>query len=86
MKKLDYEKHARHIIERVLMRGMLSDWFEIKKGDEVISSGLDKIFFKGLKVGKVISTSRSNGFQTAIVSPYYKSNDPSYFHIIKLPR
>lgn len=29
--KLDYEKHARHIIERVLMCGMLSDWFEIKK-------------------------------------------------------
>ncbi len=61
-------------------------WFEIKVGDEVITSGLDKIFFKGLKVGKVISSSKSNGFQTAIVSPYYKSNDPSYFHIIKLPR
>ena len=29
IKKLDYEKHARHIIQRVLMRGMLSDWFEI---------------------------------------------------------
>ncbi|MEA3494992.1 MAG: hypothetical protein U9R42_03045 [Bacteroidota bacterium] len=29
--KLDYEKHARHIIERVLMYGMLNDWFEIKK-------------------------------------------------------
>ena len=28
---LDYEKHARQIIERVLTRGMLSDWFEVKK-------------------------------------------------------
>ncbi len=29
--KLDYDKHARHIIARVLMRGTLNDWFEIKK-------------------------------------------------------
>jgi len=28
---IDYEKNTRHIIERVLQRGMLSDWFEIKK-------------------------------------------------------
>ena len=61
-------------------------WFEIKEGDEVISSGLDKIFFKGLKVGKVISSSKENGFQSAIVSPYYNSNNPSYFHIIKRER
>jgi len=48
--KLDYEKNARHIIERVVMRGMLSDWFEIKKyyginriKDEVVRSRyLDK--------------------------------------------
>jgi len=71
--------------ENILVK-YIPDWFNIKVGDEVITSGLDKIFFKGLKVGKIISTSRSNGFQTAIVSPYYKSNDPAYFHIIKLPR
>ncbi len=29
--KIDYERNARHIIERVLQRGMLNDWFEIKK-------------------------------------------------------
>ncbi len=29
--KVDYEKHARKIIERVLMRGTLDDWFEIKR-------------------------------------------------------
>ncbi len=61
-------------------------WFSIKEGDEVISSGLDKIFFKGLKVGKVISSHKENGFQTAIISPYYNSNDPSYFHIITRER
>ncbi|MCD6172893.1 MAG: rod shape-determining protein MreC [Sulfurimonas sp.] len=61
-------------------------WFEINEGDEVTTSGLDKIFFKGLKVGKVISTSKSQGFQTAIISPYYKSNNPNYFHMITRER
>ncbi len=58
-------------------------WFEIKEGDEVVTSGLDKIFFKGLKVGKVISSSKTHGYQTAIVVPYYKSNNPNYFHMIR---
>ena len=58
-------------------------WFAIKKGDEVITSGLDEIFFKGLKVGRVISVTSSQGYQNAVVEPYYKANDPSYFHIIR---
>jgi len=58
-------------------------WFSIKKDDEVITSGLDKIFFNGLKVGKVLSVTKANGFQTAIISPYYKSTNPNYFHMIK---
>ena len=58
-------------------------WFEIKEGDEVITSGLDKIFFKGLKVGRVISVTKSQGYQNAIIEPYYQSNDPNYFHMIR---
>ncbi len=58
-------------------------WFEIKAGDEVITSGLDEIFFKGLKVGKVLSVTSSQGYQNAVVEPYYKTNEPSYFHIIR---
>ena len=58
-------------------------WLTINVGDEVSTSGLDEIFFKGLKVGKVISTTKSQGFQTAVVMPYYNSNDPSYFHLIR---
>ncbi len=61
-------------------------WLEIHAGDEVTTSGLDEIFFKGLKVGKVISSSASHGFQTAVVKPYYNSNDPSYFHMIRNPK
>lgn len=58
-------------------------WFTIKKGDEVVTSGLDEIFFKGLKVGTVISVTKSQGYQNAVIEPYYKANDPNYFHMIK---
>ena len=58
-------------------------WFNIKKGDEVITSGLDNIFFKGLKVGKIISVTKSQGYQNATVEQYYKANEPSYFHMIR---
>ena len=58
-------------------------WFNIKVGDEVTTSSLDKIFFKGLKVGIVISVTKSQGYQNAVIEPYYKANNPNYFHIIK---
>jgi rod shape-determining protein MreC len=58
-------------------------WFALKVGDEVITSGLDNIFFKGLKVGKVISIYSTGGYQNAIVKPYYEANDPNYFYLIK---
>lgn len=58
-------------------------WYHINEGDEVTTSGLDEIFFKGLKVGVVLSVTKSQGYQNAIIEPYYKANDPSYFHIIK---
>jgi len=58
-------------------------WFNIKEGDEVISSGLDEIFFKGLKVGTVLSVTKSQGYQNAVIKPYYQANKPNYFHMIK---
>jgi len=58
-------------------------WFSIQKGDEVVTSGLDKTFFKGLKVGKVLSVTKSGGYQNAVVEPYYKANEPNYFYMIK---
>ncbi|WP_297443928.1 rod shape-determining protein MreC [Sulfurimonas sp.] len=61
----------------------ISGWISIKKGDEVTTSGLDNIFFKGLKVGKVLSVKTLQGYQNAVVEPYYKSNEPNYFHLIR---
>ena len=58
-------------------------WFEIKKGDEVITSGLDNIFFKGLKVGRVVSVKKAQGYQNAVIKQYFQANDPGYFHMIR---
>jgi len=58
-------------------------WFKINEGDEIITSGLDKIFFKGLKVGRVVSVTSAQGYQNAIVEPYFKSNELNYFHVIR---
>ncbi len=56
---------------------------EIHIGDEVFTSGLDELFFPGIKVGKVISIDKSEGYQNAIVRPYFDATNPKYFHIIK---
>lgn len=58
-------------------------WIDIQEGDEVSTSGLDNLFFPGLKVGKVISIERSQGYQNAIIKPYYNASNPDYFHLIK---
>jgi len=69
--------------DEYLVVNFIPAWFTIKVGDEVISSGLDNIFIKGLKVGKVVTVTSSKGYQNAIVDPYYKNYEPSYFHMIR---
>ena len=61
-------------------------WIKIKEGDEVLTSGLDHLFFPGLKVGKIISVEQSQGYQNAIIKPYYNASNPDYFHLIKTIR
>ncbi len=61
-------------------------WIKVEVGDEVITSGLDKLFFKGLKVGKILSITNSGGYQNAVVKPYYNSSNPDKFHIINKVR
>jgi len=58
-------------------------WIKINEGDEVLTSGLDHLFFPGLKVGKIVSIERAQGYQNAIIKPYYNASNPDYFHLIK---
>lgn len=66
-----------------LLVKFIPTWIPIKTGDEVITSGLDNLFFHGLRVGKVLSVTLSQGYQTALIDPYYKANEPAYFHVIR---
>ena len=69
--------------EEKIIVNFIPAWFHIHIGDEVTTSGLDKIFFKGLKVGKVISIKQLQGYKSATISPYFHSYEPNYFYIIR---
>jgi len=56
----------------------IPNWLKVKVGDEVITSGLDSIFFKGAKVGKVLSIENSGLYQVAVIKPYIESVSQSY--------
>lgn len=68
---------------RRLIVEFIPTWIPISVGDEVLTSGLDRIFLSGLKVGKVISISRAQGYQSAVVEPYFYGKNPAYFHLIR---
>jgi rod shape-determining protein MreC len=57
-------------------------WLTVEPGDEVVTSGLDQLFFRGLRVGKVLSVTLSEGYQSAVISPYHLAENPAYFHVI----
>ena len=55
---------------------------KVKKGDEVITSGNDNIFFEGIKVGKVIEIESNNLYKSAIVKPYATIKNPNFFYVV----
>jgi len=69
--------------EKTIIATFIPMWYNIQKGDEVTTSGLDNIFFKGLKVGKVLAVSSSQGYKNAIIQPYYNLEITNYFYMIQ---
>ena len=61
-------------------------WMHISEGDEVVTNGLDGIFFAGVKVGVVVKVNRLNAYIEAIVRPYYTTFDPDYFYLVESVR
>ncbi len=57
-------------------------WMNPKVGDEVITSGMDDIFFQGVRVGKVIRVTEEESSKTVTVRPYVNMNIPTFLHII----
>ncbi len=69
--------------DRFLIATYIPMWYNIKTGDEVVTSGLDNVFFRGLRVGRVVSVSSSQGYKSAKIVPYFDRDDVDYFYMIK---
>lgn len=54
---------------------------EIKEGDEVTTSGMDNIFYEGLRVGVVTEVTSLADMKIAKVKPYINASKKRYFHI-----
>lgn len=72
--------HGKNTEEMVVE--FIPNWIDIEVGDEVFTSGLDSLFFNGLKVGRVIEVTQSQGFQNARIKPYFDVTQPGYFQVI----
>lgn len=66
-----------------LLIKFIPSWQDINEGDEVITSGMDDIFFEGLKVGIVKKVNSLSDMKTAIVKPYANVIKNKYFYIYK---
>jgi len=55
----------------------------IKVGDLVVTSGLDRIFYEGVKIGKITSVIQKKLYQEAIVKPFYNPYHPTFFYVVK---
>ena len=53
-------------------------------GDEVISSGNDKIFYEGIKVGRVISVEKKDVYKIATVKPYVTPKVAQFFYAVEV--
>lgn len=55
---------------------------KIEVGDEVVTNGLDEIFFPNIPVGKVIKIREENGYLSAEIAPYAHRVDLGYMWLL----
>jgi len=72
--------HKNEENEKYLKIKYIPIWIDISLEDEVITSGMDNIFFKGLKVGRVIKINKMADMQEAIIEPYSKVYEKRFFY------
>jgi len=58
-------------------------WSDIKVGDEVVTSGMDNIFYEGLKVGKITEITKEPQMKVARLKPYANVLKKKYFYVYK---
>ena len=69
--------------EEELLIKYIPIWAEITNGDEVITSGMDNIFFEGLKVGTITEVTNLADMKIATVKPYVNVLKKKYFYTYK---
>ncbi|MCX2682634.1 rod shape-determining protein MreC [Campylobacter sp. MIT 21-1685] len=57
-------------------------WAEVDINDEILTSGLDNIFFPGIPVGIVSKINNEDMYKSVEVKPYAELNTPSYLYIV----
>jgi rod shape-determining protein MreC len=56
---------------------------KVKVGDEVITSGIDGVFYRGAKVGKIVKVEKRKLYQEAVVKPYLDGTNLNYFYVVE---
>ncbi len=59
----------------------IPSWKEIKINDEVVTSGLDNVFFEGIRIGYVTDIEESLGYKIAKIKSYADTLHPRAFWI-----
>lgn len=72
--------------ENGLIIKFIPQWLNPKVGDEVVTSGLDGIFFAGVEVGKVYEIIDENLYKSAVIKPYFDQNIPAFLYVITKER
>ncbi len=72
--------HGYYTNENIIIK-YVPVWKEIKIHDEVITSGMDNIFYKGVKVGYVVEIKKLATTQEVIVKPYANVYAQNFFYI-----
>jgi rod shape-determining protein MreC len=60
----------------------IPNYKKINIGDLVVTSGLDRMFYEGVKVGKITSIIQKKLYQEAIIKPFYNPYHPTFFYVV----
>ena len=70
-------RDARHMTVRYI-----PEWMQVTPGDEVFTSGLDRIYPPGVPVGRVLSIRKMQGFKDARIELYGDTLHPDYVWVV----
>jgi len=80
--KKRYPGIAEGVDKNTMVVRFIPKWADIKKGDRVETSGLDKIFFANIPVGIVTDVKIEEGYKSAYIQPYADTMHPGIFFLI----